>query len=225
MDKLRAPTAEERLKGLPATKTAAIKLGLTRFIPEDGVERIIRQYGSKKYPNGSVEKAPTRKYNRGAGQRKDFAKVSTPPTADLKQFGRKMVKAASQNLEGHHITPLFLSGKALLDMSSERVAQYFERFKKVGVFLGDSPENIMVVSPEKHRAIHKEGEAVQQKLKSMEAKSPSKSVKLNPKNSNKPKLQTVNGSVQLSLFEGFDMLNEPSVRIVDTGPGLPIAIP
>ena len=45
------------------------------------------------------------------------------------------------------------------------------------------------------------------------------------KNSNKPKLQTVNGSVQLSLFEGFDMLNEPSVRMVNTGPGLPIAIP
>lgn len=222
MDKLRAPTPEERLRGLPATKNAAIRLGLTRFIPEDGIERIIRQYGSKKYPNGSVEKAPTRKSNRGAGVRKDFAKASTPPTTDTQRFGRKMAKAASQGLEGHHITPLFLSGKALLDMSSERVAQYFERFKKAGVFLGDSPENIMIVSPEKHRAIHKEGKAVQQKLKSMEKQSPSNRVKPKPKN---PRLQTVNGSVQLSLFDGFDMLNEPSVRMVDTGPGLPIAIP
>ena len=40
---------------LPKTKQEAIALGTTRFVPEDGIERVLRQYGSKKFPNGSIE--------------------------------------------------------------------------------------------------------------------------------------------------------------------------
>ena len=67
--KLREPTAAQRSSGLPTTKQEAIKLGITRFIPSDGKERIIRQYGSRKFPNGSIELASSRAANRGTVKR------------------------------------------------------------------------------------------------------------------------------------------------------------
>lgn len=171
--KLRAPTQSERAAGLPRTKAEAVKQGITRFVPEDGVERIIRQYGSRKFPSGSIEKVPSRKANRGAGLRTQLAKASTPVGADKVEFGKAMAKAAAAGKEGHHITPLFLSGKAVLDMTTQRAAQYFERFKQAGVALGDVAENIMEVTQQEHRKIHQEGQALQRKLKTMEQRKPS----------------------------------------------------
>jgi len=63
--KLRQPTAEERAAGLPKTKAEALKMGIIRFIPEDGDERIIRNYGSRSAPSGRVTRERQRKQSRG----------------------------------------------------------------------------------------------------------------------------------------------------------------
>jgi hypothetical protein len=203
---LRPPTEAERLQGLPATKAAALEQGITRFVPEDGEERIIRQYGSKKFPTGSIEKSSSRKVNRGAGARQRLAQASTPPGTNLAAFGQAMASAASRGLQGHHIVPLFLSGKAVLDMTAARAATYFERFEKAGIPLGDTAENIMPVSETQHRQIHREGEAVQRKLQSMESKKPSRT-----------NLRTSKGSARMSFREVIDT----STMISDTGFSLP----
>ena len=219
---LRPPTETERLQGLPTTKAAALEQGITRFVPEDGEERIIRQYGSKKFPVGSVEKASTRKVNRGSGARRRIAQASTPPGADPAAFGRAMASAALRGMEGHHIVPLFLSGKAVLDMTASRAAAYFERFQKAGVPLGDTAENIMPVSKAQHRQIHKEGEAVQSKLQSMEARRPSRKVTPTPVN--------FGGGARLMFNAEFDPTPDPGTRrgggveVQDSGGLMPFPI-
>ena len=201
---LRPPTEAERLQGLPTTKAGAIEQGITRFIPEDGEERVIRRYGSEGRPTGTIEKASSRKVNRGAAARRKLALASTPPGANLLAFGQAMASAASRGLEGHHIVPLFLSGKAVLDMTAERAATYFERFEKVGIPIGDTAENIMPVSKTQHRQIHQEGEAVQRKLQSMESKRPSRRVTTTPVN--------FGGSARLMFNAEFDPTPDPGTR-------------
>ena len=125
----------------------------------------------------------TRKRTRGSGtggRREQLAKISTPPGADRPAFFEKMAEAGAAGREGHHRTPLFLSGRALLEMSEERIAQYFERFKQAGVALGDTAENIMSLGKQEHRQAHVEGEALQRKLKQMEQK-PKKRTRVRPK--------------------------------------------
>ena len=104
-NKLRAPTAAEREKGLPTSKAAALKAGLTRFIPDDGEERIIRNYGSRKAPTGNVARAGNRKATRGGGtdgSRARAENISTPPGTNRQAFGDAMAAARQQGMDGDH---------------------------------------------------------------------------------------------------------------------------
>tara|TARA_R100000773_G_C4200459_1_gene103129 strand:- start:72 stop:1061 length:990 start_codon:yes stop_codon:yes gene_type:complete len=51
--------------GYPKNKADALKIGSSRFLPEDGNLRIIRNYNSQKYPTGRVETDKNRKLNKG----------------------------------------------------------------------------------------------------------------------------------------------------------------
>ena len=84
---LREPTSKQRSAGLPTSKKQAIELGITRFIPADGKERVIRQYGSRKFPNGSIELDSSRRANRGVVQRSQ-ATVTTSEQQFL-DFGKR----------------------------------------------------------------------------------------------------------------------------------------
>ena len=109
MAKLRAPTKAERAAGLPTSKAEAIERGLTRFIPEDGQERIIRKYGTKSYPVGTVEKADSRKSNRGGGtdgSRKINERTVTPDKTVRNAADRHMAKAAQRGKVSHHGLPI-----------------------------------------------------------------------------------------------------------------------
>ena len=95
--KLREPTAAQRSSGLPTSKQEAIKLGITRFIPSDGRERIIRQYGSRKFPNGSIELASTRAANRGT-TRRNQATITTSEQQFV-DFGKRNGYTVEQSKE------------------------------------------------------------------------------------------------------------------------------
>ena len=159
MANLREPTLEERQAGLPTTKQAAIKAGLTRFIPEDGQERIIRQYGSKKFPTGSIEKTSSRKINRGDKTRRaENIKLATPPNANQQAADQKMADLRSKGRVGHHspsIASIAAGIRALgADVNSIRLQQYFDRFASVGVPLGHQPAAIQDVSIPQHKTFH-----------------------------------------------------------------------
>ena len=174
---LRPPTKEEYAKGLPKTKEEAIKLGITRFIPDDGEERIIRRYRSKQYPNGKVELASSRKGNRGSNRRQEYETLSTPPEARQgaakQEYNKAMVTARQQNLVGDHITDVARSGKALSEMSPERQALYHQRFKDAGVPLGNQASNITPVTEYINGTVkNSETRALDKALKQLEQKSP-----------------------------------------------------
>ena len=133
--------------GYPKTKAEALNLNFNRFVPEDGELRIIRQYGSKKFPNGSIEKYSSRKTNSGGGKggsRELNEKASTPPQtkAQVKAFGKAMSNANKQGLEGDHDIPVGRSGKAVRGMSFARRVQYWNRLQKVGQYTGNQEQNI-----------------------------------------------------------------------------------
>lgn len=150
---LRPPTEAERAAGLPKTKSEAIKRGLTRFIGDDGVERIIRNYGSKSKPVGRVTPAPSRKTSlqSNSSRRNDNLNISTPPKSRTKAnylaANAKMAAARTDGLVGDHITDVARSGNGLRSLGDTlRQELYFDRFKKAGVPLGHTPENIKPVT-------------------------------------------------------------------------------
>jgi hypothetical protein len=170
-DTLKLPTKAQRAAGLPKTKAEAIKLGINRFIPKDGQERQIRNYGSKDRPLGRSAKVSTRKITRGSKAKAIRARnelLSTPKEADTKAYGKAQEAAVSQGMHAHHKTPIFLTGSALAEMSPERQALYHERYKKAGVPIGNQAENIMAVSELPHAEIHREMGAVQKSIKDLE---------------------------------------------------------
>ena len=133
--------------GYPKTKAEALKLNFSRFVPEDGELRIIRQYGSKKFPNGSIEKYSSRKTNSGSGKggsRELNEKASTPPQTrtEKRAFGKAMSSANKQGLEGDHDIPVGRSGKAVRGMSFARKVRYWNRLQKVGQYTGNQAQNI-----------------------------------------------------------------------------------
>ena len=133
--------------GYPKTKAEALKLNFSRFVPEDGELRIIRQYGSKKFPNGSVEKYSSRKTNSGTGKggtREINEKTSTPPQtrAEQRAFGKAMSDANKRGLQGDHNIPVGRSGKAVRGMSFARRVKYWNRLQKVGQYTGNQAQNI-----------------------------------------------------------------------------------
>ena len=64
--------------GYPKNKADALKIGSSRFLPEDGELRIIRRYNTKKYPTGVIEKDKSRKLNKGNYTRRKNETWSSP---------------------------------------------------------------------------------------------------------------------------------------------------
>ena len=150
--KLRPPTKEERLKGLPTSRDEAIEKGITRYFRGDE-EYVIRNYGSKTAPQGRDTKAALRKASRGGGtkgSRKEYEFLSTPPEArtgeERRLFGKAMVEARQKGLVGDHKYSVARTGNALKIMSPERQALYHERFRKAGIPIGNQAGNIEEVT-------------------------------------------------------------------------------
>lgn len=64
--------------GYPKTKKDALKISSSRFLPEDGELRIIRNFNSRKFPQGRVEKDLSRKLNKGNFTRRENETWSSP---------------------------------------------------------------------------------------------------------------------------------------------------
>ena len=148
--KLRPPTKTEYQKGLPTSKADAIKIGITRFNPgDDKGERIIRNYGSEKFPKGVVATAGNRKATRGGGSggsRRRNELLSTPKHANSKEFGKAMTTARSQGLVGDHRYSVARTGNALADMSKNRQALMHHRFEAAGIAIGNQAANIDAIT-------------------------------------------------------------------------------
>lgn len=96
MAALKAPTAKDYENGLPTSKQEAIKRGLTRFIGSDGEERVIRNYGSKSFPTGQVQKAKTRAQNRGSESRRATTNEQSLTRQDYLDYAKKNGYSAEQ---------------------------------------------------------------------------------------------------------------------------------
>lgn len=145
---LRLPVDNE-WNNLPKTKAEAIKLGLNRFLPEDGVLRIIRNFGSKQYPNGRPEKAPTRKGSRGAGLEGTRAKTeafTTPPNADRKAYLNATAAANAQGMDADHVYDISrTAGGIHFKITSGRgtAQEYFDNMEAAGIAVGNQADNIV----------------------------------------------------------------------------------
>jgi len=86
---LRPPTLEE-YKNLPKTKAEAIERGLTRFNPGDEKgERVIRNYGSKAFPNGIIATAKNRNVTRGSENRRASTNEQTLTRQDYHDYAKR----------------------------------------------------------------------------------------------------------------------------------------
>ena len=160
--KLRNPTPAERKAGLPKTKKEAIKQGINRFIPADGEERTIRNYGSNSYPNGQVQKSSTRKSNRGgsysysSGTREFNKHLASPAGSDFKAADRAMQEANTAGMDGDHTQDLgrTAEGKRFKVQSGRgTVQEYDDAFKKAGVPIGHTEENIKPLPPKVNQQV------------------------------------------------------------------------
>ena len=153
---LRNATKEDYAIGLPKTKAEAIERGITRFNPGDEKgERIIRNYGSKKFPKGVIATATNRKTTRGGGSqgtRLRNEKLSTPPGANQKAFATAMITARQMGLVGDHNYSVARTGNALAEMTPTEQKQYHQTFKAAGIAIGNQSENITPITEELNQA-------------------------------------------------------------------------
>ena len=213
-------------------RAAAIALGLTTYTRENGQRYTIRNLSNPRHAEnyggqgGRDELSGARKGNRGGGtggSRMRNELLSTPPGANRTAFGNAMAAANAMGMEGHHVNPIYLTGNALQDMDPERRVQYFERFRRAGVSIGNQAENVMPLSntkpapnkPSPHRQAHVEGEALQNRLKLMEQMKPSASG--TPAKPPKPKPATLRSTLQTFFKGGLDALPS-SLGIPDQTP-------
>ena len=156
---LRAPTLEEYKQGLPKTKAEAIKRGLTRFIPTDGQERVIRNYGSEGAPQGGVRKAANRKATRGGGSngsRSRYERISTPPYADKDAFGDAMARARQQGMQGDHNYDVSRTGAGIeWSEANGRNSreQIIENFRRAGIAIGNQAGNVTPRTEEENNKV------------------------------------------------------------------------
>ena len=157
--KLRAPTKAERAAGLPTSKAEALEKGLSRFLPEDGVERIIRNYGSRKFPKGVIARASNRKATRGGGtdgSRAINEALATPEGADRKAFGRAMADANAKGMDGDHIQEISRTAEGIrFKESSGRGtrSQYHKNMAAAGVPVGNQAANVQPLSPDVNQRV------------------------------------------------------------------------
>jgi len=162
-----------------ALRQKAIDAGKTEYTRTNGQIYNIRNLGNKRHSGlykgqgGRDELKISRKSNRGSGTDSTRARnerLSTPPGTDRQAFGAAMTAASAEGKEGHHKTPVSLTGNALAEMDPERQALYHKRFDKAGVPLGNMAENIDPLTQPAHHQVHGEGEAVQRTLKAMQSR-------------------------------------------------------
>ena len=149
MANLRPPTLKERKAGLPKTKQEAIDAGLTRFIPKDGKERVIRGYGSKLTPGGHVKMADSRKAT--SGNRRIAEDMITPDEATKKAADKSMANMRSRGNVGHHRFPV-----SYLAAGEKEKPGTIEAYKRVHgeSNIGHTPQAIDEMSIPDHNRLH-----------------------------------------------------------------------
>lgn len=166
------PITAEDLK----LRQQAISEGKTTYYRGDGTRYTIRNLGNKRHSanyggqGGRDERSGSRKGNRGSGtgsRRERNERLSTPPGTDRRAFGNAMADANARGLEGHHATPVYLTGNALADMTEGRRLQYYQRYRDAGVPIGNDAQNVIPLGELEHDEAHREGDAVQDALKRM----------------------------------------------------------
>ena len=160
MAKLKPPTRADRLKGLPTSKEAAIKAGITRFVdPKTGEEMVIRNYGSRSKPKGFVQSASFRKESRGggtSGTRAANEALATPPGADKKGFAKAMSDANAAGMDGDHIQEISRTAEGIRfkeESGRGTRQQYHSRMQKAGVPVGNQPGNVQPLTPDVNQRV------------------------------------------------------------------------
>ena len=155
---LRLPQGNE-WKKLPRSKAQAIDRGLNRFIGKDGQLREIRRFGSRQYPQGTVERWSSRNQNRGGGTggtRQLNEQLATPPWADKTKFSTAMADANAMGLDGDHIREISRTAEGIkwLETTGRGTAeQMFASYEKAGLPLGNQAGNVQPLDPKLNQQV------------------------------------------------------------------------
>jgi len=156
--KLRPPTRAERKAGLPTSKEAAIKAGITRYV-KDGEEWIIRNYGSKTAPEGRNARASNRKETRGGGadgSRAINEALATPDGADKKAFAKEMSNANAKGMDGDHIQEISRTAEGIRfkeESGRGTRQQYHKNMEAAGVPVGNQAANVQPLPPDVNQRV------------------------------------------------------------------------
>jgi hypothetical protein len=206
---MRNPLSKEDLR----RRKEAIDNGKGTYTREDGQvwrirnrnnPRLKRRFGGQ---GGTDEVASTRDRNRdsktrlGVSRRARNERVSTPRVKNRKKqtadYEKAKQEAKAAGKDHHHKTPVYLTGNAKAQMDRRSRRRYDLRMQRAGTSQGNTAENVSAETrgPKgTHRQAHKEGEAVQSRLKEMEAKNISPSLNRRSRRaqlaSNRPEVPT-----------------------------------
>ena len=176
MQKLKAPTKEQRAAGLPTSRKDAIKMGVTRYM-RGGEEWVIRGYGTKNKGQGVDERASTRKATRGGGSdgaRATYEDLSTYGS-DKKQFGKSMTRAIAVGNQGDHTRDAARVAHGLKGKPERQRRQRIRNWRRAKLPVGNDKNNVSSLTPEKNTKIKPaETRALDKALKEMEQRNPSK---------------------------------------------------
>jgi hypothetical protein len=148
--------------------------------------RLKRRFGGQ---GGTDEVASSRDRNRdsktrlGITRRTRNERISTPRVKDRKKqtadYEKAKQEAKAAGKDHHHKTPVYLTGNAKAQMDRRSRRRYDLRMQRAGTPQGNTAENVSAETRGNrgtHRQAHKEGEAVQDRLRDMEKKNISPSL-------------------------------------------------
>ena len=148
--------------------------------------RLKHRFGGQ---GGTDEVASTRDRNRdsktrlGITRRSRNERISTPRVKDRKKqtadYEKAKQEAKAAGKDHHHKTPVYLTGNAKAQMDRRSRRRYDLRMQRAGTPQGNTAENVSAETrgPRgSHRRAHKEGEALQKRLKIAEQQNPSPSL-------------------------------------------------
>lgn len=151
-----------RKYGVASSKEDAIKKGLRFFNGSDGEEREIRNYESEVKPGGNVRRVSTMDIQRARYTSR--GKDVTSPDADLTKFAKKKRKINNSEKEAHHNMPLERTSH-VSSMSPEEKSKFNRTMNSVGSFVGNDRRNLISVTPDEHKEIHKTYKAMDKSIK------------------------------------------------------------
>ena len=151
-----------RKDGVASSKKDAIEKGLRFFTGPDGEEREIRNYESKVKPGGNVRRVSTMDIQRARYTSR--GKDVTSPNVDLTKFAKKKRTINNRGKEAHHNMPLERTSH-VSSMSPEEQSKFHNTMNSVGSFVGNDRRNLIGVTPEEHKDIHKTYKAMDQSIK------------------------------------------------------------